>query len=109
MKAESRAEYIHAARQVFAEKGYHGTSVDDIATRANRSKGGFYYHFQAKDQLVSELFNDILNGINFQIQSHLKSGEPLKKILLQLIDDCSPIMRDRKQMLIGADFFFVAL
>jgi TetR/AcrR family acrAB operon transcriptional repressor len=41
-----RAEILDAAARCFAEAGYAGTTVDDIAARAGVSKGAIYWHFE---------------------------------------------------------------
>ncbi|GAC1381175.1 MAG: TetR/AcrR family transcriptional regulator [Ktedonobacteraceae bacterium] len=47
-KQATRQRILEAAERVFAEKGYHGTVVDDIIHTADISKGGFYFHFPNK-------------------------------------------------------------
>ena len=46
---------LAAAVAVMAEKGYHGTSVRDIAVRAGLSPGALYYHFESKQQLLATI------------------------------------------------------
>ena len=43
-----RGELLAAAEQLFYTKGYENTSVQDILTAVNFSKGGFYHHFDSK-------------------------------------------------------------
>jgi AcrR family transcriptional regulator len=43
-----QAQIMEVALKLFAEKGYHGTSIDDIITNANIVKGTFYLHFESK-------------------------------------------------------------
>ncbi|GIJ45084.1 TetR family transcriptional regulator [Virgisporangium aliadipatigenens] len=44
---------IHAAaREAFAEQGYHATSVRDIARRAGVSMAALYYHYEGKQELL---------------------------------------------------------
>jgi AcrR family transcriptional regulator len=55
-KAEiSRGEILDAALACFAARGYHETSVDDIAARAGLSKGAIYWHFAGKRELFLAL------------------------------------------------------
>ncbi len=42
---------------MFAESGYHGASVDDIATASGGSKGGIYFHFPGKREIFFALVN----------------------------------------------------
>ncbi len=43
-----REEILAVAERLFYTKGYEGTSVQDIITEMNFSKGGFYHHFDSK-------------------------------------------------------------
>jgi AcrR family transcriptional regulator len=52
---EGRASILNAARRIFAERGYDGTSVDSIVRSAGVSKGAFYWHFESKGALFREL------------------------------------------------------
>lgn len=45
------AEIVAAALQVFAEKGFAGARLDDIARRAGVSKGAIYLYFETKEDL----------------------------------------------------------
>jgi AcrR family transcriptional regulator len=51
----TRTRIIEAAIEVFAEKGYARTTVDDIAERAGSTRATFYLHFKAKSDVLSEL------------------------------------------------------
>lgn len=52
-----RKKIMEAAWELFQEKGYTATTVNEIIERANTSKGGFYYYFQAKDELLNSLYH----------------------------------------------------
>jgi TetR/AcrR family transcriptional regulator, repressor of fatR-cypB operon len=47
---------LAAALQLFAERGFHGTSVADIADRSNVGAGTIYRYFQDKEALVNSLY-----------------------------------------------------
>lgn len=47
---------IDAAWALFYEKGYKNTTLKDIIERSGTSKGGFYYYFNAKDDLLNSLY-----------------------------------------------------
>jgi AcrR family transcriptional regulator len=51
-KAELRADLIDAAAELFAERGYWGVSLDEIAERAGVTKGAVYSNFESKDDLL---------------------------------------------------------
>jgi len=57
-RAATRAAILTAARELFAEHGYHGCSIDAILTRADSSKGAFYHHFRDKAEVLEALLTE---------------------------------------------------
>lgn len=53
--AATRERLVQAARELFPQQGYMGTSVDDIVARAESSKGSFYHHYPSKEALFLDL------------------------------------------------------
>jgi len=51
----SKQVILDAAAQVFAEKGFDGSRVDEIARRAGVNKALLYYYFESKDKILEEL------------------------------------------------------
>lgn len=51
----TREAIIDASFQLFTEKGYHGTSMRDIATRAGITAGSIYNHFTDKEQIIQKV------------------------------------------------------
>ncbi|SDE04023.1 TetR/AcrR family transcriptional regulator [Sporomusa acidovorans] len=51
-KEQRMEEIIEAAVNEFVVKGYEGTSMQSIAERAGLTKGGLYYHFGSKDEIL---------------------------------------------------------
>ncbi len=56
---ERRHEFIHAADELFREKGYYGTSIEDIIQRVGVAKGLFYYYFESKEDLVDAMIEHL--------------------------------------------------
>jgi AcrR family transcriptional regulator len=59
-KASRRQQLLKAARDVFANKGYHDAKVDDICAIAGVAKGTFYLYFPDKRSVFSELVDGLL-------------------------------------------------
>ncbi|GIH23726.1 TetR family transcriptional regulator [Acrocarpospora phusangensis] len=57
-KARTRALLLDAAADVFAEQGFAGASVEEIARRAGFTIGALYAHFPGKDDLFLTLFEE---------------------------------------------------
>jgi TetR/AcrR family transcriptional regulator, fatty acid metabolism regulator protein len=53
---EKRRAILHAAVGVFAEKGYHGCRVADVARDAGVAYGLVYHYFRNKDELLESVF-----------------------------------------------------
>jgi TetR/AcrR family transcriptional regulator, cholesterol catabolism regulator len=49
---DRRAQIIEVAARLFAEKGYQGTSIQEIAAAVGMLKGSLYYHIQSKEDLL---------------------------------------------------------
>jgi TetR/AcrR family transcriptional regulator, acrAB operon repressor len=59
-EAEATKERIvKAAVRVFAEQGFNGASLSDIATQAGVTRGAIYWHFKNKEALIEELLQRI--------------------------------------------------
>lgn len=52
----TREHLLAAAAQVFAERGFHGATLDEVARVAGFSKGAVYSNFESKDDLFLALF-----------------------------------------------------
>jgi len=50
-----RGQILDAAEQLFFERGYDRTSIQDILDALNLSKGGFYHYFDAKETVLREI------------------------------------------------------
>ena len=60
VQEERRAALLRAAREVFAQKGYHAATVDDITKLAGVAKGTFYLHFEEKREIYVEVVRAFL-------------------------------------------------
>jgi AcrR family transcriptional regulator len=55
-KGEQTREHILAtAESIILQRGYSGTSIEDIIGEAGITKGGFFYHFDGKNDLAKNL------------------------------------------------------
>jgi len=54
-KEEAKSRILDAANKVFAERGYHEATMDDIAKRLGVSKGAIYLYFSSKEDLFEEM------------------------------------------------------
>lgn len=58
-----RQELVDTAANIFAEKGYHATSVQDIASELGILKGSIYYYIDSKEDLLYDIVRRRLDDI----------------------------------------------
>lgn len=56
-----KKEFINAAKELFMEKGFDKTSVNDITNKVGMSHGSFFYYFKSKKEVMKEVIKDNLN------------------------------------------------
>jgi AcrR family transcriptional regulator len=57
----SRADIIQAAAQIFRQKGYHATSMQDIAGAVNLQKASLYHHVENKQEILFTILEHALD------------------------------------------------
>jgi AcrR family transcriptional regulator len=80
-KAQTRAELVRAAARVFARKGYHAASVDDLAEEAGFTKGAFYSNFETKEDVFVELVADRSRNWTIAVAHAYEGDEPFAERL----------------------------
>lgn len=58
-QAETRAQLVATAKQMFFEDGYHPTSLEKVADAAGYSKGAVYSNFRNKDELCTAVLDEV--------------------------------------------------
>jgi TetR/AcrR family transcriptional repressor of nem operon len=90
----SRERILATAELIILQKGYVGTSLDDILGKAAITKGGFFYHFNGKGELARALVDRYLEEDrklfgSLQEQADATCDDPLQRLLtfLNLLAD----------------------
>jgi len=66
-KSERRQQILSVARDVFARRGYHQTTIDDIALQAGVARGTFYLYFEDKRAIFSDLIDRFASQLGMAI------------------------------------------
>ena len=78
----TRENITRSASECFAKIGYHQTDVDEICSRANLTKGAFYYHFSSKQDLFLEIFDHWINRVAERIDiARIETSDILKALM----------------------------
>lgn len=82
----SRDQLLDAAEEVFGVKGYHDTSLKEIAELAEFSVGSVYNFFTNKDDLFQQIF--LRRGEEYlpRMRAVLASSAPADRVLHELVD-----------------------
>ena len=73
--SEKQVQIMEMAEILFAEKGFNGTSVRDIAEKANVNLAMISYYFGSKDKLLEALFTYRGEAIKLKLESMIENKE----------------------------------
>ncbi|HEY1348031.1 MAG TPA: TetR/AcrR family transcriptional regulator [Ktedonobacteraceae bacterium] len=98
---QERAELIlETAASILGEKGYHETSMDEIAARVGVAKGTLYQHFASKEDLVLALFARELEKTQQMVDQMISSpGSAREKLETFLVWTYQRFTRQNRQLL----------
>lgn len=96
MREKTKSKILDHSLRLFAEKGYHGTSISDIAKAAGVSKGLAYNYFESKQDLVASIFNQILE-IGYQYEELMKQVDDPYDRLQKIIEYTFDYMEENEE------------
>jgi AcrR family transcriptional regulator len=82
--SERRSELTRIAARLFAERGYHGTSVGDLAEAMGVQKGSLYHHIESKSDLLWEVAREGAEAFHAALDAVPERLEPTERIRLAL-------------------------
>ena len=77
----TRSEILEAAHHLFINRGYHGTSMRQIAQQAGVSLGGIYNHFSGKEDIFMGVFTDFNPYLDILPLVNQAQGESLEEVI----------------------------
>jgi AcrR family transcriptional regulator len=80
MREKTRENILSAALRLFAENGYNGTSINDIAKAANISKGLAYNYFESKQKIMEAIFEELFKEGEKFVEIIYKADNPFLQI-----------------------------
>ena len=79
-EATRRDEIMQVAARIFATKGYHATTLEEIARELGITKPALYYHVRSKEEILREIINKILEPMEAALKVGKSSLSPKGKI-----------------------------
>src|SRR3982750_1537406 len=95
---DTRARLLDAAAQVFSERGFAASSVDDVAAAAGMSKGAVYWNFDSKDDLIDALLEErVLVPLRTMIE--FTKSAPAEQPTASAAGDAIAALADQRELL----------
>ena len=79
-----RSELTRAAARLFAQKGYHGTSIGDLAEALGVQKASLYHHIDSKQDLLAETMREGAEAFHAALDSIPEELPAVERIRLAL-------------------------
>jgi AcrR family transcriptional regulator len=95
--ADRRAAILDAAMEAFATSGYHGTSIDDIASAAAISKALIYEHFESKADLHATLIGQQADELFGRLRANASPDRPADERLRGGVDAFLGFVEERRE------------
>jgi len=87
--ADRRIEILKSAAAAFRRRGYHGASVDEIASALEMTKGNLYYYFRNKEEILyacHEYSLDVLLALLDDVRADASTpDEKLRRLILAFV------------------------
>jgi len=78
-----RDEVVAAAAHVFAQRGFHATTIDDLIEATGLQRGGLYHYMSSKDDLLGEIHRRLMEPLLAEVERiDVESHDPTTAIRL---------------------------
>ncbi len=101
-KEDKKLEIIRTACRLFAQKGYHNTTIPDIANALNMSVGNLYNYFESKEELAKEVMLTVSGWVAQRIRKINDMDLPMKEKIRLLVESFFEISREEPELI---DYF----
>lgn len=105
IRAESREKILSIARHLFAEKGYDGCNVSDIARAAGMSQGNIYWYFPSKKEIYSAVITEGFETLGAVMAEAASGSGPAVEKLRVFLDRFFVMMKEQS----GEEFFSIIM
>jgi AcrR family transcriptional regulator len=90
-----RPEIISVAARLFDERGYHATTMDDIAAAMGIRKPTLYNHVQSKTQIVLWIHDELVDELTTRLEARIAAEIPRPALLYMVLEDILEILETR--------------
>jgi AcrR family transcriptional regulator len=96
-----RSEVVAAAAELFAERGYDGTSMSELTEATGLAAGGLYHYIESKDDLLIAICDELLEPLLGQAREIVATEVPPARQLRELVEAwVAHVVTHRNHMLV---------
>src|SRR3979411_66328 len=92
---QTRRKIVEAAAPIFNQRGYEGSSLNELMAATGLKKGGIYRHFTSKEELAAEAFDytweAAWNARLLHLDDKANGIEKLKHLIANFVEHRSPV------------------
>lgn len=89
---------LEAAAQIIRQKGFHATSMQDIAAAVSLQKASLYHHVSSKQEILLELLDQALDMLTEEMQSVIQLDLPADKKLRLAMDSFLKLLAEHSDL-----------
>lgn len=97
-KDETRERITRAALELFAEKGFEATTVDEICTRADVAKGTFFNYFPRKEAVLGAVMDRQLEFLETRVDALLAAPGRVRDKLIAMVTEAAEAYRHQPEL-----------
>ena len=94
----TREQILNAAALIFSQKGFHATSMQDIADAVNLQKASIYHHINSKQEILVEILDQALDLLIDNMEQILQLPLPADELFRQAIRSYLTTIFERREL-----------
>jgi AcrR family transcriptional regulator len=95
-----RQDVLERAAELFAAKGFHGTSITDIAASTPLKKASLYHYFPSKQRILADILDSGINSLLEEAAEAAKLADPVERISALLAAHLTNFRRKLSQVIV---------
>jgi AcrR family transcriptional regulator len=105
----TRHELLRSARAIFARDGFEHARLEDIASRAGKTRGAFYANFKDKEDVFCAIFEENIDRDMQELSPLLLSLSTIEQRIEALGDYLVELSKDSERILLNLEFKLYAI
>ncbi len=94
-----RRELLDEAARLFCERGYGGTSMDDVANAVNLTKGTLYHHFPGKAEILAQIYDEAADFVLANTHD-VPADTPAPEAIRALVRSVLSLVEERRNQVV---------